>query len=49
MRTMPDFEPLPSSEGCGLRFEGTGRMWKGTRTVGEIRDEGDPVRVRVSK
>ena len=36
------FRAPPLIEGCGLRFEGVGRMWEGTRTVGETRDEGDP-------
>ena len=35
------FRAPPLIEGCGLRFEGVGRMWEGTRTVGETRDEGD--------
>ena len=36
------FRAPPLIEGCGLRFEGVGRIWEGTRTVGETRDEGDP-------
>jgi len=36
------FRAPPLIEGCGLRFEGAGRIWEGTRTVGETRDEGDP-------
>jgi hypothetical protein len=36
------FRAPPIIEGCGLRFEGAGWMWKGTRTRGETLDEGDP-------
>ena len=36
------FQAPPLIEGCGLCFEGAGKMWEGTRTVGETRDEGDP-------
>jgi hypothetical protein len=36
------FRAPPLIEGCGLYFEGTGRMWKGARMIGETRDEGDP-------
>ena len=31
------------TERCGLRFKGAGRMWKGTKTLGETLDEGDPL------
>ena len=37
-----DFRAPPLVEGCGLRFEGVGRMWESIRTLGETRDEGDP-------
>jgi hypothetical protein len=31
----------PLTEGCGLCFEGAGRVWKGPSAVGETLDEGD--------
>jgi len=31
------------TERCGLRFEGAGRIWKGTRTIVETLDDGDPL------
>jgi len=45
------FRAPPLVEGCGLRFEGTGWMWKGTRTGEETLYEGDlsGVSGRVSK
>ena len=36
------FRAPPPIEGCGLHFEGVGRMWEGTRTIGETRAKGDP-------
>jgi hypothetical protein len=35
------FRAPPLIEGCGLRFEGVGWMWEGTRMLGETRDKGD--------
>lgn len=51
MRTMPVFESPPLIAGCGRRFEGAGRMWKGTRILEETHDEADPsgASERVSK
>jgi len=40
--THVDFRAPPLTEGCELCFEGVGRMWEGTRMIGETRDEGDP-------
>ena len=39
--TMEVFE-RPPNRSCGLRFEGARQMWKGTSTIGEALDEGEP-------
>jgi len=36
--------PSPHWGMWATRFEGVGRMWEGTRTLGETRDKGRPVR-----
>ena len=32
----------PPIKGCGLRFEGARKMWKGTSTIRGVLDEGEP-------
>ena len=43
------FRAPPPIEGCGLHFEGVGRMWEGMRTIGETQKVRRPSAISISR